>query len=140
MAPYARAALEEVGVYIEGHRARQVDANMLEEADLVSAMAPEYAATLPRHFPESLEKIHTLPGYAYGVPDREVITDPYGLLMSDYRGSVRRSFECVNLPSVGSLAKAGSSWFGSISRLSSRTEAVSPSCRQRSRGLIRSAG
>jgi protein-tyrosine-phosphatase len=97
MAPYARAALEVVGVYIEGNRARQVDTNMLEEADLVSAMAPEYAATLPCHFPESLEKIHTLPGYAYGVPDRGVITDPYGLLMSDYRGSVRRSFECVNL-------------------------------------------
>jgi protein-tyrosine phosphatase len=97
MAPYARAALGEVGVNTEGHRARQVDANMLEEADLVSAMAREHAATLPRPFPESLEKIHTLPGYAYGVPDREGVTDPCGLLMSDYRASVHRSFECVSL-------------------------------------------
>jgi protein-tyrosine phosphatase len=66
MAPYARAALEEVGVYTEGHRARHVDANMLEEADVVSAMTPEHAATLWRLFSESLEKIHTLPGYAAG--------------------------------------------------------------------------
>jgi protein-tyrosine phosphatase len=66
MAPNDRAALEEVGVYTEGHRARQVGANMLEGADLVSAMAPEHAATLRRLFPESLEKIHTLPGYAAG--------------------------------------------------------------------------
>ena len=66
MASYARGALEEVGVYTEGRRARQVDANMLEEADLVSAMTPEHAATLWRLFPESLEKIHTLPGYAAG--------------------------------------------------------------------------
>ena len=71
MAPYARAAPEEVGVYTEGHRARQVDANMLEESDLVSAMTPEHAATLRRRFPESLEKINTLPGYAAGsVPCR----------------------------------------------------------------------
>jgi hypothetical protein len=42
---------------------------MLEEADLVSAMTPEHAATLQRLFPESFEKIHTLPGYVHGVPE-----------------------------------------------------------------------
>jgi protein-tyrosine-phosphatase len=66
MAPCARTVLEGVGVYTDGHRARQVNANMLEEADLVSVMTPEHAATLRRRFPESLEKIHTLLGYAAG--------------------------------------------------------------------------
>jgi hypothetical protein len=39
---------------------------MFEDSDLVFAMTPEHAATLRRRFPESLENIHTLPGYAAG--------------------------------------------------------------------------
>lgn len=42
-------------------------------------------------------KVHTLPGYAYGVPDGEGIADPYGQSMSAYRASVRRIFECMDL-------------------------------------------
>jgi protein-tyrosine phosphatase len=93
--PHAEAALEEVGVYAKGHRARQVDAAMLEEADLVLAMTPEHAATLRRLSPDSADRVHTMMGYAYGVPGGEGIADPYGQSMAVYRASARRIFECV---------------------------------------------
>ena len=93
--PHAEAALEEVGVYANGHRARQVDAAMLEEADLVLAMTPQHAATLRRLSPDSAVRVHTLVGYAYAVPEDENIADPYGQSMAVHRASVRRILECV---------------------------------------------
>src|SRR5215212_11146019 len=40
--PNARAALDEVGIYANEHRARQVEEEILEEADLVLAMGPPH--------------------------------------------------------------------------------------------------
>ena len=95
ISPHAEAVLEEVGVYANGHRARQVNAAMLEEADLVLAMTPEHAATLRRLSPDSADRVHTLVGYAYGAPKGEGIADPYGQPMSVHRASVRSILECV---------------------------------------------
>lgn len=100
IASSARAALEEVGVYPDRHRARQVDGAMLEGADLVLAMTPEHAAALRRLSVSSRPKIHTLLGYARGVPDSEGIPDPYGQSMTVYRASVRRL-----LHSIGALVE-----------------------------------
>jgi protein-tyrosine-phosphatase len=58
MAPYTRATLEEVGVYTEGNRARRVDANMLEESNLASAMTAEHASTLRPLFGVPREDSH----------------------------------------------------------------------------------
>lgn len=91
--PHAREVLEEVGVYPGEHRARQVDAAMIDGADLVLTMTPRQAATLRRVSPESSEKIHTLLGYAYVAPETEGIADPYGQPISAYRASVRRIIE-----------------------------------------------
>ncbi len=95
IAPHASAALEEVGVYAGGHRARQVDAAMLEESDLVLGMTPRHVEALRRISTVPPEKIRTLIGYAEGVPDVEGIADPYGQSMAAFRGSVRRIFECL---------------------------------------------
>ena len=98
IAPYAGAVLEEAGIYYaDGHRARQVDEAMLEEAALVLAMTPRHAATLRRLSATSAPKVHTLVGYANGAPDPEGISDPYGQPMLAYRASVRRILECVDL-------------------------------------------
>ena len=96
IAPHAREALEEVGVYADGHRARQVEATMLEEADLVLAMTPRHVETLRRISAVPPEKIRTLIGYARGTPDLEGIPDPYGQSMAAYRASVREIFGCVD--------------------------------------------
>ena len=97
IAPHAVAVLEEAGVYTNGHRARQVNETMLEEADLVLAMTPRHVAKLSRLSTTSLAKIHTLPGYANGAPDWEGVPDPYGHSMSTYRASLRQISEYVDL-------------------------------------------
>ena len=91
--PHAREVLGDVGVYPGEHRARQVDAAMIDGADLVLAMTPQQAATLRRVSPGSSEMIHTLLGYAYAAPETEGIADPYGQPISAYRASVRRIIE-----------------------------------------------
>ncbi len=96
MAPNASAALEELGVYAEGHSARQVNAEMLEEADLVLAMSPRHVAELRRVFGGSFE-IHTLMSYVKGVSGDEGIPDPYGSTMTAYRASARQLLECVDV-------------------------------------------
>ena len=97
MAPNARAALEEVGVYPGEHRARQVSEAMLGEADLlVLAMSPRQVATLQRRFRASPDRVYVLPEYALGAAPEEGIPDPYGHTMTAFRASVRQLLECVD--------------------------------------------
>lgn len=86
--PKVRAALGELGLSAGGHRARQVDEAMLEEADLVLAMTPKHAATLHRLSGPSQKKVETLLAYATGVSDFEGVPDPYGQSMTAHRASV----------------------------------------------------
>jgi protein-tyrosine-phosphatase len=95
-APNALLALEEVGIYPQDHRARQVSGPMLKEADLVLVMSPRHVAALNRNFGSLLDdKLHTLPEYASGVPSEEGIPDPYGHTITAYRASVRQLLEYV---------------------------------------------
>jgi protein-tyrosine-phosphatase len=94
MAENAFAALEEVGIYPEPHRARRVSEAMVEAAELVLAMTPQHAVTLRRLGGEPPRGIHALPEYAIGVAD-EGIPDPYGLTMAAYRSTLRQLYEYV---------------------------------------------
>src|ERR671921_1649042 len=93
--PNARAALDEVGIYANEHRARQVGEEMLEEADLVLGMGPRHVATLRRRFGGLSERVYTLPQYALGAPPEEGIPDPYGQTMTAFRASVRQLLEHI---------------------------------------------
>src|ERR687894_1383855 len=93
--PNARAALDEVGIYTNEHRARQVGEAMLGEADLVLAMGPRHVATLRRRFGDLSERVYTLPEYALGAPSEEGIPDPYGQTMTAFRASVRQLLEHI---------------------------------------------
>ena len=77
MAPNSRAALEEVGIYSGGHRARQV-------------------AVLLQRFGALPDRVYALPEYALGAPPEEGIPDPYGHTMTAFRASVRQLLECVD--------------------------------------------
>ena len=90
MTPNARAALEEVGIYPEGHRARQVSEAMLEEAEIVLVMSPGHVRALRRHSGSLSDEVYTLPEYATGVYSEEGIPDPYGYTMATFRASVRQ--------------------------------------------------
>jgi protein-tyrosine phosphatase len=83
-------------MYSDGHRARQVEAPMLEEADLVLAMSARQVEALIRLSPENGEKVHTLPAYTLGAPEYEGISDPYGQPMSVFRTCARRLLDCVD--------------------------------------------
>jgi protein-tyrosine-phosphatase len=96
MAPNSRAALEEVGIYSGGHRARQVGKAMLGEADLVLAMSPRQVAVLLQRFGAPPDRVYALPEYALGAPPEEGIPDPYGHTMTAFRASVRQLLECVD--------------------------------------------
>lgn len=89
IAPHARTVLEETGVQVGEHRARQVDRGMLEQAGLVLAMTPNQKATLNRLAGNPPGKIFTLREYAQGVPDAVGIADPYTMPISSYRASMR---------------------------------------------------
>ena len=91
--PNARSALDEVGIYANEHRARQVGEEMLEEADLVLGMGPRHVATLRRRFGDLSERVYTLPEYALGAPPEEGIPDPYGQTMTAFRASVCQLLE-----------------------------------------------
>lgn len=90
VSPHAGAALGEIGVYSEEHRARQVDPRMLEAADLVLAMTPDHADILRRLSPPASDRVHTLVAFADGAAEGEGIPDPYGQSMTAHRASVRQ--------------------------------------------------
>ena len=106
IAPHARIALEEVGIYAPTHRARQAGEAMLGESDLVLAMGPQHVATLRRRFGDLSERVYALPEYALGAPPEEGIPDPYGQTMTAFRASVRQILEHVE-GLVGRLEREG---------------------------------
>lgn len=95
MVPNAVAALEEVGIYPDAHRARQVSKAMIEESDLVLVMSARQAAALHRLYGDPSRKIYTLTEYARGSCVEEGVPDPYGHTMVAYRSSVRQLYEYV---------------------------------------------
>jgi len=97
MTQYAVAVLEEVGIYADRHRARQVNETMIEEADLVLAMTPRHAAKLRDLLATSPAKVQTLLEYVNDAPDYEGIPDPYGQSITAYRASMRQILECIDL-------------------------------------------
>jgi protein-tyrosine phosphatase len=91
----AKAALEEIGVYVGYHRARQVSKSMLEEAHLTLAMSPWHLAELRRLLGDLPHKIHTLPEYVNSASGEEEISDPRGQPITAYRTSVRQLLDYV---------------------------------------------
>ena len=96
MAANAVSALKEIGVYPGPHRARQVTAAMLEDAELVLAMTPYHAAAVGKLGRRVPLGIHVLPEYATGIRG-EGVPDPYGHTMAAYRSTVRQLYEYVEL-------------------------------------------
>lgn len=95
-APHAVRAVDEMGIDIRGHRARQVDEDMVRDADLVLAMTPTHRETLIRNFASFRERIHTLPEYVAG--DKGAgIADPYGQSPGAYRASAREMLRYLEL-------------------------------------------
>ncbi|MBC7324154.1 MAG: low molecular weight protein arginine phosphatase [Moorella sp. (in: Bacteria)] len=61
--PEAIQALAEMGIDLQGHRAQQVTAALVHNADLVLAMTASHKRRLQQLFPEDADKIFTLKEY-----------------------------------------------------------------------------
>jgi len=93
--PKASAALGEIGFYPKAHRARQVTAPLLEDADLVLAMSPRHIAELHRLSGSLPREVHLLSEYATGIPGLGGVPDPHGHAMFAYRASARQLYEYI---------------------------------------------
>ncbi|MGQ9707323.1 MAG: arsenate reductase/protein-tyrosine-phosphatase family protein [bacterium] len=81
---FAIAVARELGVDIAGHRARQVEKDMIEQADLILVMEDGHRKWILEMVPRVDSKIRLLGGY----PDREEeIPDPIGRSIEFYRRS-----------------------------------------------------
>jgi protein-tyrosine-phosphatase len=82
----ALEVMQEYGVDISDHIARQVDGEMVREADLVLTMERYQREKLKRAYPEADGKIYTLKEYAGIGTD---IPDPYGTTKEFYQAVAR---------------------------------------------------
>lgn len=83
---HARQVLKEEGLEAEGHRARLLTPQMLENTDLVLAMTLRHKETILALMPQAEGKVFTLKEYC--LPEEELvfpdIDDPYGLSLQAY--------------------------------------------------------
>ena len=82
MADFAEEALEELGIKHFKHRAKLIDQELLDEADLILTMQAQHLEEISALSPESEGKVHTLKGYVQGVEgfvegEDYDIEDPY---------------------------------------------------------------
>lgn len=70
--PIARELIEEAGLSLDEHRARQLDAELVREADLILVMESGHRQSLVGKYPEARGKVYRL-----GEWDGFDIPDPY---------------------------------------------------------------
>ena len=90
MAPNAVAVLEESGIRVREHRARQVERATVREADLVLTMGPRQVDRLQKLFGELPENVYPLAEYSTGLSTAGAIPDPYGQPINAYRICLRQ--------------------------------------------------
>jgi len=86
--------MEEMGLSIDKHRAKQMSAELAARADIILAMDFFAFAWIKSMFPEAEHKLHMLKGYAEGKlgypgPAGYDIEDPFGKEMDAYRECAR---------------------------------------------------
>jgi protein-tyrosine-phosphatase len=75
--PWALTASAELGLSLQGHRARLLTGEMVSAADAIFAMDFQNKAELHAQYPESKDKILMLSAYAPGARHCREIPDPY---------------------------------------------------------------
>ncbi|WP_066634014.1 low molecular weight protein arginine phosphatase [Desulfolucanica intricata] len=93
--PQAVEALKEQGIDLSSHRAKGIDQEELEKADLVLTMTSSHRNYLIGQFPWAADKIYTLAGYLGSEKD---VPDPFGQPVEVYRecaGTLREMLEAA---------------------------------------------
>ena len=98
--PNAIAAMEEMGLSVEKHKAKQVDQELIDWADLILVMEASHYEQMEAMFPETESKMHTIKGYAEGEDgfpgfDGFNVDDPYEGDLEVYRECAAQLKELV---------------------------------------------
>lgn len=94
--PYSREVVAELGLDLGAHRSRPIDADLMEQADLLVCMTRSHCEALQIELPQHAERVHllaALAGTAYDVPD------PYG--------GPRRGYEAMRRELQGLIEASG---------------------------------
>ncbi|MDK2798811.1 MAG: protein arginine phosphatase [Clostridiales bacterium] len=78
---HAVEVMKEKGIDLSVHQSKQINDEMIEQADLILTMTVNHQQQLLRICPQAADKIFTLKEFAYGIEDIDVpdISDPFGL-------------------------------------------------------------
>lgn len=96
----AKQTMEEYGLSLDKHRARQFSAELAEKYDLLLSMGPIVFEQMEAIAPEYAHKMHTMLGYAEGMDgeqtdDRYTVIDPFDQDMDEYRACARQLSDAV---------------------------------------------
>jgi protein-tyrosine-phosphatase len=97
--PQAVHVMQKRGIDLTGHRARRIDANLVNQADLILTMTGRHKAHLISMFPEAAEKIHVLKEYVYDgsiSAQSAQILDPFGQSVEVYEECALQLEEALN--------------------------------------------
>ncbi|MDN5345497.1 MAG: protein arginine phosphatase [Clostridia bacterium] len=98
--PEAIQALAELGIDLKGHRARQVTADLIANADVILTMTASQREYLQQLYPAARDKTFTLQGYVREEGGKarpeEDIPDPYGRPLEVYRATARKLASLVD--------------------------------------------
>jgi len=94
----AQELAHENGLDLSKHRARDLDADLLERSELVLAMGEGHKAKILRRHPQSQGKVFTLSEFS-GLTELGDVADPWGGGLEQYRISfevLRKHLEAAN--------------------------------------------
>lgn len=94
--PHAITAAHELGADITAHRARSLDRDLVDQADLILVMEQEHADLIARVLPPArqAEVLHLLAPYS-PAHDRSEVDDPYGQPLDAYRTCIHFIQQCL---------------------------------------------
>jgi len=100
--PNAVEVMEEMDLSLGRHRAKQIDRELVEWADLILTMEAAHFEQIEAMFPEAEGRMHTLKGFALGEegypgPEGFDVEDPYGEDLDFYRSCARQIRELARL-------------------------------------------
>jgi protein-tyrosine-phosphatase len=94
--PWALAAARELGISLDDHRAQQLTAEMVNQADAIFAMDYRNQVELLAQYPEAKERIFMLRVYERAADRRAEILDPYYGDLDETRECYRLLQKCIH--------------------------------------------
>jgi len=85
----------ENGIDITGHTARQLDGGRVKSNDLIVCMEPSHIEWTLSLDSSAIEKVHNLADFSDVPESRELIADPYGCSLREYRECFAILHECL---------------------------------------------